>query len=455
MEKHTERLGTAPLGSLLVRLSLPGIAATIAGSLYNIVDTFWVSRLGYGAIAALTIVFPYQILAMAVGMGTGTGLGALVSRYFGECKISHTNLAAGQIFFLSMLWGMVFLVPALLFPDTILIMLGATDDIMDMGRIYLIVTSFGAPANVFVLLAGSLIRGSGDTVKPTVIMIASSVFNIILDPFLIMGLGPFPELGIKGAALATVISQGAGTLIGLHYILGNRTSFRISRQSLVPRWYMIKKIYHVGAPASIQQLTESLAFILFNKIVSTYGSAPIAAVGLAMRLSDLAFMPIMGVSNALLPVVGYNMGAGNQGRLWKAIKLSSIGTAVLLIIFSLIIEIWAPEIVGIFMKEPEILKITIPGMRVMLSALVFIGPSILFITAFQGLSMGGMALWLSLVRQFILFIPVLFILEYLFGLIGIWLSLPVSDILSFAVVLVFLLKEYRRRNIIPAMNRTG
>ena len=117
MSKHTERLGTAPLASLLVKLSLPGMAATIAISLYNIVDTFWVSRLGYEAIAALTIVFPYQILAMAVGLGTGTGIGALVSRYFGEKNIKATNLAAGQVFFLSIFWGMVFLIPAILFHD--------------------------------------------------------------------------------------------------------------------------------------------------------------------------------------------------------------------------------------------------------------------------------------------------------------------------------------------------
>jgi putative MATE family efflux protein len=445
VEKYTKRLGSAPLASLLIRLSLPGIAAAIASSLYNIVDTFWVARLGHEAIAALTIVFPYQILAMAVGMGTGTGISALVSRYFGENNIKATNLAAGQIFFLSVLWGLVFLIPALLFSETILVAFGATEDIMVFGKTYLIITSFGAPANVFVILVGSLIRGSGDTVKPTIIMISSSILNIILDPFLILGLGPFPEMGIKGAALATVISQVIGMLIGLYYLLANRTAFRFDRQCLIPQWFILKRIYHIGAPASIQQLTESLAFVLFNKVVSMYGSVPIAAIGLAMRLSDLAFMPIMGVSQALLPVVGFNLGTGNQKRLWKSIKLSTIGISMLLAFFTVIIEIWTPEIVGVFMKNPEVQKVTIPGMRIMLSALVFIGPTILFITAFQGLSMGGMALCLSLVRQFILFVPVLFLLEYLLGLTGIWMALPLSDVLSFALVLVFLLREYSRR----------
>lgn len=389
MEKHTERLGSAPLASLLIKLSLPGIAATIAGSLYNIVDTFWVSRLGHEAIAALTIVFPYQILAMAVGMGTGTGISALVSKYFGENNIKDTNLAAGQIFFLSALWGLVLLIPALFFSESILLAFGATEDIIGFSKTYLIVTSFGAPANVFVILVGSLIRGSGDTVKPTIILVSSSILNIILDPFLILGIGPFPEMGIKGAALATVISQGIGMLIGFYYLFGKRTTFRIDRQCMIPQWSIIKKIYHVGAPASIQWLTESVAFVLFNKIVSVYGSVPIAAIGIVMRLSDLAFMPIMGVSNALLPVIGFNLGTGNYKRLWRAVKLSTIGIVMLMAIFTVAIEIWTPAIVGIFLKDPEVQNITIPGMRIMLSMMIFIGPSMLFITTFQGLSMGG------------------------------------------------------------------
>ena len=241
MEKHTERLGNDPLPSLLLRLSLPGIAATIAGSLYNIVDTFWVAKLGHEAIAALTIVFPYQILAMAVGMGTGTGIGAIVSRYFGERNFMGANLVAGQIFFLSVLWGLFFLVPVLLFSEVILIAFGATPDIMDFSKTYLVITSFGAPINVFVILTGSLIRGSGDIVKPTIIMVTSSVLNILLDPFLILGLGPFPEMGIKGAALATVIAQGTGMLIGLYYLLGNRTTFSFNMECVIPRWYVIKK----------------------------------------------------------------------------------------------------------------------------------------------------------------------------------------------------------------------
>lgn len=448
MQQHTERLGSAPLPSLLVRLSLPSIAATVTASLYNVVDTFWVARLGHEAIAALTIVFPYQILATAIGIGTGVGVSALVSRRFGENDISSTNHVAGQIFPLSIFWGLVFLLAAVYFSEDILVLFGATPDIMDSSTKYLVLTAYGAPAHVFILVAGNLIRGSGDVVKPMVIMITASVLNIILDPFMILGIGPFPEMGIRGAALATVIAQSTGALLGLYYLLGHQTSFRFKPRYLLPSWPILRDIHRVGAPASIQEITESLSFVLFNNVVSVHGSVAIAAVGLVLRVSDLLFMPIIGVSNALLPVVGYNYGAKNEKRLWQAVKLSSFGLVVMMGVGTLIYEIWTPQIVGIFSATEELLNTTVPAMRILLSTMIFVGPNILLVTTLQGLSKGTMALFLSLIRQFLLFIPLLYLLNHFFDLTGVWLSMPISDVLSFLIILGFIYREYniRKRN---------
>jgi putative MATE family efflux protein len=444
LQQHTERLGSAPLPSLLVRLSLPGIAATVSASLYNIVDTFWVARLGYEAIAALTIVFPYQILTMAIGFGTGVGISALVSRRFGERDLEATNHVAGHIFFLSLFWGLLFTFIATSFAGRILVALGATPDIIDAGTQYLVITAYGIPAHMFALMTSNVVRGSGDAVKPMVIVLTASVLNIILDPFLIFGIGPFPELGIRGAAWATVTAQSAGALLGLYYLLGRRTAYRLRTRHLVPSAAILRDIYRIGIPASIQEITESLSFVLFNRIVSVYGSVAIAAVGLAIRVSDLIFMPIIGVSNALLPIVGYNYGARNEKRLWQATRLSTIGIAVMLGFFTIIIETLTPQIIRIFSRDPAVLEMTVPAMRIMLSTLCFIGPSIMFVTTFQGLNRGGMALFLSLMRQFLLFVPALYLLNYLWGLDGLWLSLPTSDILSFLLTFGFIYREYRR-----------
>ena len=445
MQDYTERLGDAPLGRLLIKLSLPSIAGTITMSLYNIVDTFWVAKLGHEAIAALTIVIPYQILFYAVGGGTGIGIAALVSRRFGENKPDAANHVAGQIFFLSILWGIVFMIVAVFFSESLLTAFGATPDILDFSTQYLVIISYGAPPMIFIIVISNLIRGSGDAVKPMVIMITASVINIILDPFMILGIGPFPEMGIRGAALATLIAQSAGAVIGLFYFIARRTAFRIKASHLLPSLPILKDIYRVGAPTSVMELCESLVFVLFNKVVSGYGSIAIAAVGLAMRISDLAFMPIIGVSNGLLPIVGYNFGARNFRRLWQSVKLASVGIGVFLAVATVFIEIYTPGLISIFNREPEVLEVAVPSMRIMLSTMALIGPSIMFTTAFQGLSRGTMALILSLLRQFILFVPILFLFSYLFDLDGVWYSVPAADGLGFLLSFWFIFAEYRHQ----------
>ncbi len=449
MQEYTTRLGDAPLGRLLIKLSLPGIATTVSQSLYNIVNTIWVTRIGFEAIAALTIVFPYQILYWAIGGGTGTGLAALVSRRFGEKNPEATNHAAGQIFFLSAFWGLFFILVGVFFHDPILLFMGATPDILDYSRQYFVITAYGAPLAIFAIIVASLMRGSGDTVKPMIIMISSTLINVVLDPLLIFGIGPFPELGVSGAALGTVISQAFGALLGLYFILAGKTAYHVKLAHLLPNWSIIKDIYRVGAPSVVTQLVESLAFMIFNKIISSFGSLYIAVVGIVFRISDFAFMPVMGVSNGLLPIVGYNYGAKNYKRLWQAVKLASVGISLLMIALTLVMVIFAPWIVGIFSNDPELTEKTIPAFRIILSSMAVIGPTIMFVTAFQGLSQGMKALLLSLLRQFIIFIPIMLLFRYFWGLMGVWVSAPICDILSFALVFGFIYREYKKHHGVP------
>jgi putative MATE family efflux protein len=446
MQEYTKRLGDAPLGRLLIKLSLPGMAATISTSLYNIVNTLWVTRIGYEAIAALTIVFPYQILYWAMGGGTGTGLAALVSRRFGEKNPEATNHAAGQIFFLSALWGLLFILVAFFFHDPILQFLGARPDFMDYARQYFTITAYGSPLAIFAVIVASLLRGSGDTVKPMVIMISSTLLNVLLDPLLIFGIGPFPELGVTGAALGTVISQAFGALLGLYYLLAGKTAYHIKLSHLLPNWPIIKDIYRVGLPSVVTQFVESLAFMIFNIIISSFGSIYVAAVGIVIRISDFAFMPVMGVSNGLLPIVGYNYGAKNFKRLWKSVQLASFGIGLLMVVLSLVMIIFAPWIVGIFSNDPSLTEKAIPAFRIMLSSMMVVGPTIMFITAFQGLSQGVKALFLSLLRQFIIFIPIMLLFRYFWGIMGIWISAPVADVLSFLLVFAFIRHEYKKHH---------
>ncbi len=392
MQEYTKRLGEAPLGRLLIALSLPGMISTITTSLYNIVNTLWVTRIGYEAIAALTISFPYQILFYAIGGGTGIGISALVSRRFGEKNVDATNQVAGQIFFLSAFWGVLFMLVPVFFADKLLPLMGATPDILEYSRIYFTITSYGAPLIILALVMSSLIRGSGDAVKPMVIMITGTVVNIILDPFLIFGIGPFPEMGVSGAAWGTFIAQACAAALGLFFFFARKTAYHIKVSNIVPNWSIIKDIYRVGAPTAIFQLAESIIFLLLNTIISVFGSVSLAALGIVMRISDLAYMPIMGVSYGLLPIVGYCFGAGKYKRLWEALKKATWGVTLLLLVVTILIEIFAPRLIGIFTQEPELLGTAVTAMRISMISMVLIGFNVLVTTTLQGLSKGVTAL---------------------------------------------------------------
>ena len=436
-------MGYAPLGRLLLSLSLPGMASMITMALYNIIDTFWVARLGYQAIAALTVVLPYHILVIAIGVGTGIGINALASRRFGERNIEATNHVAGQIFSLAGLSGVIFLIAAVFFAEPILTICGATPDIMDLATQYLTVIGFGIPFVFFMIMASSLLRGSGDAVRPMAFMITASVANIILDPFLIFGIGPFPEMGVRGAALATVMAQLLGAGLSFYYIVARKSAYRVKLAYLRPSLPILRDIYRVGFPSMIMQVTGSVVFALFNYVLSGFGSLALAAVGITMRIADLAFMPMFGVSQGLLPIVGFSFGARLWERLWRAVKLASVGLALFMGVALVVLEILAPQLIAIFNDDPELMAIAVPAMRIWLSTMVIVGPSILFITTFQGLSKGKEALILSLVRQFIFFVPLLFLLPRIWGISGVWLSVPISATLAFLVSGLWLFREYK------------
>ncbi len=443
ISKSTERLGTAPLGRLLLSLSLPGMASMATMALYNIIDTFWLAKLGHEAIAALTVVLPFHILVIAISVGSGIGINALVSRRFGERDIEVINRIAGQVFPITVFFGTIFIVAAVFFTRQILTVTGATADIMEFATQYLVIISFGTPFILFSISSNNLLRGSGDAIRPMVFMIAASVLNIILDPFLIFGIGPFPEMGVRGAALATVISQGLGAGLSFIYIvLTRRSAYTLRPHHIQPNWSIIKDIYRVGLPAVVMDISESFIFAMYNNALSVYGSMALAAGGLAMRIIDLLLMPIFGAAGGLLPIVGYSLGARLWRRLWRAVTMASVSLALIMAVATVVMGITAPFIIGLFTQDPQLLAVGVPAMRIVLSSLAIVGPAVLFVTTFQGLSKGKEALILSLVRQFVFFVPILLVLPRLLGLTGVWLALPLSDFLGFIVTGTWLLREY-------------
>jgi putative MATE family efflux protein len=443
LQETTARLGTERLSKLFPRLSAPSMVSMVAMSLYVLANTFWLGRVSYEAIAAITITFPFYNLVVAIGLGSGIGANALASRRFGEKNIEATNQVAGQVFPLTAIFGGVFIIASVFFAKPLAALLGAPPQIIDMTAEYLVFFGWGIPFILFRLMTRNVFHAAGDTIKPMIFIVAGSVFNAVLDPFLIFGWGPFPEMGIGGAALATTISGGLATAIGCYYLLGNKSVYRLKLHHLKPDLSLIAQIYRVGLPETLMDVTEAVVFAIFNQIVAGFGAVALAALGIALRVADLAFIPIVGLAHALLPIVGFCFGARLWGRLWAAVRHGTLVSVVVLAVATALLEIFAPQVIAIFNNNPELLAVAVPGMRIFIAALILVGPTIMFIITFQGLSKGWTAISLSLARQLGLLLPVLLILPRFMGLNGAWLSLPISDAGGAIVAGLWFYREYR------------
>jgi putative MATE family efflux protein len=413
-------------------------------SLYNLINTFWVAQLGYQAVAAVTVVMPFFILCIAVGVGTGIGVNALASRCFGERDTESPNIITGQTFLLASVLGLIFVLLTSLFPRQILSLCGATPDIMDLGEQYLRVMGFGMPLFLLSVIIRNIFHAFGDTFRPMIFSIISSVLNAVLDPFLILGIWQFPQMGVTGAAWASVISALFTCCFYVWFILGRKTAYRVRLNHLKPNFRIIRDIYRVGLPSLFIDATESVVFALYLHITAGFGSIVLAASGIAIRISDLAFMPMIGTAQGLLPIIGFSLGAKLWSRLWEAVKIASIWLGLIMLGTSAVLIIFTPQIVGLFSHDPELMKIAVPGLRIFCSSLALVGPTIIFITTFQGLSKGKDAWFLSLVRQVFYFIPALYLFSYLFGLTGVWAAMPVSDFLAALTAGLWLYREYRQ-----------
>ena len=445
LQNTTERLGTERLGKLLLRLSLPSVASMLTISFYHLADTFWLGRLSYQAIAAVTVTLPFFILVIALGLGTGIGANALASRRFGERNIEATNRVAGQIFPLSAFLGALLVIVSLAAAGPVADLFGATDDIRGQAADYIRFFGLGTPFMLFRLMSRNVLHASGDVVKPMVFTIVGAVINVVLDPFLIFGWGPFPAMGVGGAGLATTIGGGIGAVLSFVYIVSGRSAYQLKLHYLKPNFAMIGQIYRVGLPSMIMELTETVTFTLFNHVVASFGSTALAALGVAIRISDIAFMPIIGVSHGLLPIVGFCFGARLWKRLWAVVRLATLSLFVMLAVATVLLEVFAPQLIRIFNDDPGLLAIAVPGMRIFMAALALIGPAIIFSTTFQGLSKGWTASVLSLGRQVVFFVPALYILPHFLGLNGVWWSLPLSDVLGAILAGAWIYREYRRQ----------
>ncbi|OPY85365.1 MAG: Multidrug export protein MepA [Syntrophus sp. PtaU1.Bin208] len=443
MSDKSLNLGKGPILPLLLKMSGPSIATVLVVNAYNLIDAFWLARLSPNALAALTISFPLQLILGGVGVGTGLGAGSYAARMFGAGEVRKARQTAGQVFFLSAVLGALFIGVVLAGPELILRFFGATTEILPLARQYLIALLPGVPFLFLIMMTSNLLRAEG---RPHLVMYSALLFSVIsciLDPFLIFGWGPFPRLGIKGAAVAAVISQVAGALLSFYYLQQGSSKYRLKWHDLRPDYRIILSIYQTGFPSIIINLVVSVGMLLHNHILGGYSNLAVATLGIVSRMNGLVMIALYGIGHGLMPMVAYSEGASLHSRLMETVNLAvKISFAIALLSF-LTVEAFAPAIATLFSDDSELQTLTATALRINFLILITAAPSLMWINMFIGLGQGKTAMVLLVGRETLILIPLLGLLPSLFGINGVWMAQPLANALAFLFIRYWTKRQYR------------
>lgn len=434
-------LGNERIPKLILQLGLPATVAMLVNALYNLVDTIFLGRwVGSEAIAALTVAMPLQNLMTGVGLLTGVGAASMISRSLGEKKVGQADRIAGNAFLSVGLTGTLLAIIGLVFMDPILRLFGASPTILPYAREYMRFIFIGWIYVPMVMSANNIVRSEGDAKTSMRAMLIGTGFNLVLDPIMIY----FLDMGIRGAAIATIFSQFCAFLYLLHYFLSGKSMVKISLEYMKLKWDIMWEMYAIGMSSFARQLATSGLGVIMNQALVLYGGdMALASYGIMFRVHMFIFMPLFGVVQAMQPIVGFNYGARNFSRVKESIRYSTIIVTATATLGTMLILFFPQILAGIFTNEEALIQGGTTALRTASIFIPIVGIQIVSSVVFQALGKAGPALFLALFRQIILTIPMLLILPRFFGLMGVWLVFPCSDVIAVAVSAYMLIKQIK------------
>ncbi|MBN1855701.1 MAG: MATE family efflux transporter [Dehalococcoidia bacterium] len=445
-----------PVKSLLWRLALPAMGGMLSMALYNVVDTIFVGRgVGSLAITGVTLAFPVMMFTMALGQMVGIGAASIVSRNLGAGDLKKAESTLGNAVALTVIMGLVMTVLALLNISTLLEWFGASDVVAPYARDYLSVVLVGTLFAMFAMGINNIARAEGNARVAMMCMILGAGINIILDPVFIFLL----DMGVRGAAIATVISQVLQVAFLIRYFISSKSTLRLSPAIIRLHGRLAREILAVGAPAFVRMGAASLMVLIINRTLGFYsGDMAIAAFGIANRAMMFAAMPLMGIAQGLQPVLGFSYGARQYRRALEVTRYALfVGTCVSVIGF-LFLALVPEPIVRIFTTDPVLIEQGVYAAERMFVVFFLVGFQIVGSTVFQALGKVTKSFITSTSRQVLFFIPLVLVLPRFLQADGVWLTFPLSDALSFvltAALIVPQLREFSRKMDEPLPVVTG
>ncbi|MCK4305381.1 MAG: MATE family efflux transporter [Candidatus Eisenbacteria sp.] len=441
-----------PLARNLLAVAWPVMLSFLLHTLYNLVDAFWLGKLGKAALVAPTITMNVIFIGMSVAMGLGMGGTTLVSQYRGAGQVKEMGRAGGQTLILLSFVGLGIAIIGFIFAVPILKLLQTPPDAFGETLIYLRWILVGMPCMFAFFVYQGIYTGMGDTVGPLQVNAITVLLNVVLDPILIFGIGPFPEMGVAGAALATCLSRGLASCIGLYRLFRGNRGFRLQLSDL--RWDrgIMIRILRIGVPMSLGQTGTSLGFTLLMGIVNTFGSAVTAAFGIGHRIIHMALVPMFGLSQANATAVGQNLGADQPERAARSVRISALMTGLVLLPITTMMFCFGDSISRLFINDPEVIQYGHDLFRITSSSVFAFGFVMVILGSFQGSGHTVPVMVLNLSRLWVIRIPAAFLLAIVLGMgpTGLWWAMFLSNTLTaIAAFIWFSTGTWKRKVIEP------
>lgn len=439
---RSKQLGEQSVGKLLWKFSIPAIVGMLVNALYNIIDRIFVGRgVGLLGISATTVAFPIALIIMGFGMLIGIGAAATVSIRLGQKKKEEAEHILGNAFTLLVIISILVTVLGLIFEEPLLIIFGASTEVLPLAKEFVTIILLGVLLQNIGFGLNNIIRSEGNPKIAMLTMLIGALLNTIFNPIFIFGL----HLGIRGSALATIVSQTVCSIWVLSYFMGKKSVLKLKIKNLKLNTDIIKQIVAIGMSPFLMQLVASGITITFNKDLQVYGGdTAIAAFGIINSVSLLILMPIFGINQGSQPIIGYNYGARNFDRVKKALKLAILAATTVCTLGFVIVELFPRAIISVFSSNnAELIEIGSFGIRIFLIMMPIIGFQIVSANYFQAINKAKIAIFLSLSRQLIILLPLLVILPRFLKLTGVWVSGATADLLASIVTLIFLFRELR------------
>lgn len=450
MSKSENKMGTHKILPLLLSMSIPPTISMLINSLYNIVDSIFVARLGTDALTAVSLAFPIQNLILAIAVGSGVGVNSYIARKLGEKDFETANKTAAHGLTLAVLHYLLLVVLGIFLIKPFFRMFTSDSSIFQMGVDYTYIVTFLSVGTIMQIAIEKILQATGNTLAPMYLQIIGAVTNIVLDPILIYGYFGLPAMGVRGAAIATVIGQITALMASIYVLFFRKQEITIEKKDFSWNLEIVKEIYNVGIPSFFIMSIGSFLVMGINFILSGISTLAVSLFGIYFKLQTFIYMPTSGVTQGAMPIMGYSYGAKNHRRLSEVLNYSIIICVLINFLGSVLFWIFPEEILHFFNATDEMMTMGVKTIRIISTSYSFGSICFIFSCFLQAIGKGVPSLTITMLRQLVLLLPMAYILGRFYGLTGVWVAFPTVEVIT-CMISIFIYKNFSRKD--PVMRR--